>query len=151
MHLLMQTGIEIGKEHGHNLITPGQQCQSPLQQVQSSPLTSYPGQLVALLLILNSLWALTPAGSSDTKVPPLRLLCDVCTIVKRTRIFINLFRHICYRQHALCVRFAFIFSLILVTRNLLGGGFASLHADVLFIIIFIHVHMICRFADTVSS
>lgn len=36
-----------------------QQCQSDLRQVQSSPLTSYPGQLLALLLILNSVLAVT--------------------------------------------------------------------------------------------
>lgn len=57
-----------------NLITSVRQCRSPFLQVQPSPLTSFPGQLLTLLLILNSLSALTLAGSSDLKLPLLRFV-----------------------------------------------------------------------------
>lgn len=60
MRILMQIGVEtvvlISLPWSNN-------AGLLFQQVQPSPLTSYPGQLVTLLLILNSLSALTLAGS----------------------------------------------------------------------------------------
>lgn len=97
-HKQMPTGVEAEGERCRKLITWVQHCQSPLQQVQPSPLTSYPGQLVASLLILNSLWALTPGCSSDVKLALLRFLRDFCPILIRNWIFINLFWHICYSK-----------------------------------------------------